>query len=330
LEYLDKSWLAFAARRSLRYNLHGNWYDNAREAPLIRLWKDKLLMSDPTTTETAVTDIKLGHSPDSDDAFMFYGLAEGKVPTEGITFEHILRDIETLNQWAREGTLEITAISVHAYAYVADKYAILTHGASMGDNYGPIVVTREPISVDELRTRRIAIPGTMTSAYLALRLFLGDFEYDVLPFDQIMEAVKDGQAQAGLLIHEGQLTHKELGLHSVVSLGEWWHEETFGLPLPLGVNAVRRDLGPERMAQLSRILKASILYGLEHREEALAHALQYSRGLPVETADQFVGMYVNDWTVDMGERGQESIRVFLKRAYEQGVIDHPVAVDFIA
>src|SRR6185437_6778065 len=266
--------------------------------------------SDNGTTEGA--PIRLGHSPDSDDAFMFYGLAEGHVDTEGLAFEHILRDIETLNQWALEGTLEITAISVHAYAYVADKYAILTHGASMGDNYGPMVVTREPISVEDLRTRRIAIPGIMTSAFLALRLFLGDFEYDILPFDQIMEAVKDGQAAAGLLIHEGQLTHQELGLHSVVNLGEWWHEETFGLPLPLGVNAVRRDLGPERMAQLSRILKASILYGLEHREDALAHAMQFSRGLPVETADQFVGMYVNDWTVDMGERGQESIRIFLK------------------
>ena len=287
-------------------------------------------MTDPTGAETATTAIRLGHSPDSDDAFMFYGLAEHKIPAEGLEFDHILRDIETLNQWALEGRLEITAISVHAYAYVADKYAILTHGASMGDNYGPIVVTREPISVDELRARRIAVPGTMTSAFLALRLFLGEFEYDILPFDQIMEAVRDGQAEAGLLIHEGQLTHQALGLHSVVSLGEWWHKETFGLPLPLGVNAVRRDLGPERMAQLSRILKASILYGLEHREEALAHALQFSRGLPVETADQFVGMYVNDWTVDMGERGQESIRIFLKRAYEQGVIAHPVPVDFIA
>jgi 1,4-dihydroxy-6-naphthoate synthase len=286
-------------------------------------------MADITDMESAAT-IRLGHSPDSDDAFMFYGLAEGKVPTEGLRFEHILRDIETLNQWARQGTLEITAISVHAYAYVADKYAILTHGASMGDNYGPMVVTRGPMSVDELRTRRIAIPGTMTSAFLALRLYLGDFEYDVVPFDQIMEAVKSGQVDAGLLIHEGQLTHQALGLHSVVNLGAWWHEDTFGLPLPLGVNAVRRDLGPERMAQLSRILKASILYGLEHRDAALAHAMQFARGLPTETADQFVGMYVNDWTVDMGERGQESIRVFLKRAYEQGVIDHPVTVDFVA
>jgi 1,4-dihydroxy-6-naphthoate synthase len=278
----------------------------------------------------AIPAIQLGHSPDSDDAFMFYGLAKGLVDTEGLRFEHILRDIETLNQWALEGRLEITAISVHAYAYVADKYAILTHGASMGDNYGPIVVTREAVGPDWLRGKRIAIPGTMTSAFLALRLFLGDFEYDVLPFDEIMETVASGKAAAGLLIHEGQLTHESLGLHAVVDLGKWWHERTEGLPLPLGVNAVRRDLGPERMAQLSRILKASIVYGLQHRGEGLEYALQFARGLPTETADQFVGMYVNDWTVDMGERGQRSIRLFLKEAVERGIIPHDVPVDFIA
>jgi 1,4-dihydroxy-6-naphthoate synthase len=275
--------------------------------------------------------MRLGHSPDSDDAFMFYGLAEHKVPEDGFEFEHILRDIETLNHWAREGRLEVTALSVHAYAYVADKYAILTHGASMGDNYGPMVVTREPASIDWLRGRRIAIPGTMTSAYLALRLFLDtDFAYDILPFDEIMQAVHDGKADAGLLIHEGQLTHGQLGLHKVVDLGEWWFQETAGLPLPLGVNGVRRDLGPEGMAAVSRILKSSILYGLEHREEALKHAMQFARGLEVSTADQFVGMYVNDWTVDMGPRGQESIRLFLARAHEQGVLDHEVPVDFVS
>ncbi len=273
--------------------------------------------------------MRLGHSPDSDDAFMFYGLAENKVPTEGFTFEHILKDIETLNQWAREGRLEITAISVHAYAYVADKYAILSHGASMGDNYGPMVVAREPVSVEWLRGKRIAVPGTMTSAFLALRLFLGEFEYEVIPFDQIMEAVRDGKVDAGLLIHEGQLTHRQYGLHEVVDLGKWWFKETSGLPLPLGVNAVRRDLGAEKMAALSRVLKASIAYGLEHRAAALSHAMQYARGLETQTADTFVGMYVNDWTLDMGPRGQESIRLFLKRAYEQGVIDHEVPVDFV-
>lgn len=283
--------------------------------------------SDNGTTEGTL--IRLGHSPDSDDAFMFYGLAEGHVDTEGLRFEHILRDIETLNQWALEGRLEITAISVHAYAYVADKYAILTHGASMGDNYGPMVVTREEVGPEWLAGRRIAIPGTMTSAYLALRLYLGDFEYDIMPFDEIMEAVSSGKAEAGLLIHEGQLTHGALGLHAVVDLGKWWHERTGGLPLPLGVNAVRRDLGPVRMAQLSRILKASIVYGLEHRAEGLNYAMRFARGLPADTADQFVGMYVNDWTVDMGDRGRQSIRLFLTEAVERGIISHDVPVDFV-
>ncbi len=285
-------------------------------------------MTTPTNTP-ATRRIQLGHSPDSDDAFMFYGLAEHKVDSEGFAFEHVLRDIQTLNEWAREGRIEITAISVHAYAYVADKYAILSHGASMGDNYGPMVVTREPVDVEWLRDKRIAIPGEMTSAFLALKLFLGDFAYDVMPFDQIMEAVASGKAEAGLLIHEGQLTHGELGLHSVVDLGKWWYQETNGLPLPLGVNAVRRDLGPETMAQLSRILKASIVYGLEHRQAALEHAMQYARGLETATADTFVGMYVNDWTVDMGERGKESIRLFLGRAAERGYIPQGISVDFV-
>lgn len=279
---------------------------------------------------TEIRGVQLGHSPDSDDAFMFYGLAEHKVPAGGFTFEHVLRDIQTLNEWAREGRLEITAISVHAYAYVADKYAILTHGASMGDNYGPQVVTREPAEVEWLRGRTIAVPGTMTSAFLALRLFLGEFPYVVVPFDEIMPYVAEGKADAGLLIHEGQLTHGEYGLHEVVDLGKWWYEQTGGLPLPLGVNAVRRDLGPETMAALSRILKASIAYGLEHRAEALAHAMQYARGLETATADKFVGMYVNDWTLDLGPKGEQSIRLFLQRAYEQGVIPAQVPVDFVS
>jgi len=285
-------------------------------------------MTTPTNTP-ATRRIQLGHSPDSDDAFMFYGLAEHKVDSEGFAFEHVLRDIQTLNEWAREGRIEITAISVHAYAYVADKYAILSHGASMGDNYGPMVVTREPVDPEWLRDKRIAIPGEMTSAFLALKLFLGDFAYDVMPFDQIMEAVASGKAEAGLLIHEGQLTHGELGLHSVVDLGKWWYQETEGLPLPLGVNAVRRDLGPETMQQLSRILKASIIYGLEHRQAALQHAMQYARGLETATADTFVGMYVNDWTVDMGERGKESIRLLLGNAAEKGYIPQGISVDFV-
>ncbi|HEV2461926.1 MAG TPA: MqnA/MqnD/SBP family protein [Ktedonobacterales bacterium] len=286
-------------------------------------------MTQPELHGKQTRTIQLGHSPDSDDAFMFYGLAAHKIDTDGFTFEHVLRDIQTLNEWAREGRLDVTAISVHAYAYVADKYAILTHGASMGDNYGPMVVTREPQGTDWLKGKRIAVPGTMTSAFLALRLFLGDFDYEVVPFDQIMPYVSAGKADAGLLIHEGQLTHAQYGLHEVIDLGKWWHAQTGGLPLPLGVNVVWRDLGPETMAALSRVLKASIEYGLAHREEALAHAMQYARGLEMATADQFVGMYVNDWTLDLGLRGEESIRRFLRRAYEQGIIDHEVPVDFV-
>jgi 1,4-dihydroxy-6-naphthoate synthase len=276
------------------------------------------------------TKIQLGHSPDSDDAFMFYGLATGKVESDGFAFEHVLRDIQTLNEWAREGRLEVTAISVHAYAYVADQYAILTHGASMGDNYGPMVVTREPVDIGWLRGKRILVPGTMTSAFLALQLCIGKFAYDVAPFDQIMQRVAEGQADAGLLIHEGQLTHGELGLHAILDLGKWWYTETEGLPLPLGVNAVRRDLGPERMAAVSRILKSSITYGLEHRQQALEHAMQYARGLQTATADQFVGMYVNDWTIEMGPKGEESIRLFLDRAAERGFIPQRVPVDFVS
>jgi 1,4-dihydroxy-6-naphthoate synthase len=291
---------------------------------------ERMPPSVPSGDTPQLVHIQLGHSPDSDDAFMFYGLAAHKVPTEGFEFEHILRDIETLNHWAEEGRLEITAISVHAFAHVADRYAILSHGASMGDNYGPMVVTREPRPLEWLREQRIAIPGTLTSAYLALRLFLGqDFAYEVVPFDQIMEAVHAGTAAAGLLIHEGQLTHGDLGLHKVVDLGEWWHHETGGLPLPLGVNVVRRDLGAERMATLSRVLKASIAYGLDHRADALAHAMQYARGLSLATADRFVGMYVNDWTLDLGPRGEESIRLFLRRAHESGVVARAVPVDFV-
>lgn len=260
---------------------------------------------------------------------MFYGLAEGHVDTAGYTFHHILEPIQVLNEWAREGRLEITAISVHAYTHVADKYAILTSGVSMGDNYGPIVVTREPVTEEWLRGKRIAIPGTMTTAYLALRMLLGTFDYTVIPFDQIMDAVANGQADAGLIISEGQLTHEAFGLHSVLDLGKWWFAQTSGLPLPLGVNAVRRDFGQEGMHLLARILKDSIVYSLDHRTEALEYAMRFARGLPTATADEFVGMYVNDWTVDMGERGKESIRQFLGRAAAEGLIPQNVPIDFI-
>jgi 1,4-dihydroxy-6-naphthoate synthase len=273
--------------------------------------------------------MQLGHSPDSDDAFMFYGLAENKVDSEGLEFEHILRDIQTLNDWAREGKLECTAISVHAYAYVHDKYAILSHGASMGDGYGPMVVTKQPMTVEELRGKHIAIPGKLTSAFLALSLYLGEpFDYAVVPFDQIMDAVHAGQADAGLIIHEGQLTHKAEGLHTVVDLGAWWKSET-GLPLPLGVNAIRKDLPPDVQLRASRALKASIVYGLQHRKDALDHAMQFARDMETSTADTFVGMYVNDWTVDLGEKGKESIRLFLGRGAQAGLVPNVGEVEFV-
>lgn len=272
--------------------------------------------------------ITLGHSPDSDDAFMFYGLARHKVDEGGYEFEHILRDIETLNRWALESKLHITAVSVHGYAYIADNYAILPHGASMGDNYGPMIVARENLSKQALKEVTIAIPGTLTSAFLALRLWLGEFAYEVVPFDEIMEGVADGKYAAGLLIHEGQLMHPELGLKTIVDLGQWWKADT-GLPLPLGVNVIRRDLGEERMKQISHILHASIAHGLEHRSEALDYALEFARGMKRELADQFVGMYVNDWTLDMGDAGKESIRLFLTRGHEAGVIEHLPPIDFV-
>ena len=273
--------------------------------------------------------LQLGHSPDSDDAFMFYGLAAGKVDTEGIEYEHILKDIQTLNEWAREGRLECTAISVHAYAYVHEKYAILSHGASMGDGYGPMVVTKTPITPEDLSTKTIAIPGKMTSAFLALSLYLGrQFEYEVLPFDRIMEAVHAGHVDAGLIIHEGQLTHQAEGLHTVVDLGAWWKGET-GLPLPLGVNVIRRDLPPDVQTKASRHLKASIVYGLTHRRDALDHAMQFARDMEKQTADTFVGMYVNDWTVNLGTPGKQSIRLFLQRGVDSGLIPPLGEVEFV-
>jgi 1,4-dihydroxy-6-naphthoate synthase len=259
---------------------------------------------------------------------MFYALARHQVDEEGYEFEHTLRDIETLNRWALESKLHVTAISVHGYPYVADSYAILPHGASMGDNYGPMVVAREELSRAALKEVKIAIPGTLTSAYLALRLWLGEFDYDVVPFNEIMEKVAEGEYAAGLLIHEGQLTHQELGLKTLLDLGKWWKGDT-GLPLPLGVNVIRKDLGPERMKQLSRILHKSIAHGLTHREQALDYALEFARGMERSLADEFVGMYVNDWTLDMGEAGKESIRLFLRRGYEAGILSVEPKVEFV-
>ena len=271
--------------------------------------------------------IRVAHSPDSDDAFMFYALAAGKVDTEGIQYVHELQDIESLNQRALRGELEVTAVSIHAYAYLADRYALLPHGSSMGDGYGPRLVATSPRTIPELTGARIAVPGPLTTAYLALRLCLPAFEAVQMPFDAIEDAVLAGDVEAGLLIHEGQLTFGDRGLHLVVDLGAWWQNET-GLPLPLGGNVVRKDLGPELVGRISKHLRASIAYGLEHRADALAHAMSYARGLDDARADTFVGMYVNAWTLDYGETGRKAVREVLARGCAAGIIPHEVRVEF--
>jgi 1,4-dihydroxy-6-naphthoate synthase len=273
--------------------------------------------------------IRLGHSPDPDDAFMFWGLASGTVDPRGFEFEHVLADIQSLNEWALEGRLEVTALSLHAYPYVQDRYALLPHGASMGSGYGPIVVAKQPMSKDELAGVRVSVPGRMTTAFLVLRLYLGDFEYREAPFDRIIEQVVEGRADAGLLIHEGQLTYGSHGLEKVVDLGEWWLLET-GLPLPLGVNAARRDLGEDVLRELSTVLEESIRSGLENRQEALAYAGQFGRGLDAELTDRFVGMYVNELTQDYGDEGRSAVEELLRRGQEIGAFPEPVRVDFVA
>jgi 1,4-dihydroxy-6-naphthoate synthase len=270
--------------------------------------------------------IAIAHSPDSDDAFMFYGLASGKVPTGELTIEHVLSDIETLNRAAFDGKYEISAISFHAYAHLTDNYVLLPHGASMGDDYGPLVVVRRdgPRTLDGVT---VAIPGLLTTAWLALQLYQPGVRHVVMPFDEILEAVRDGKVEAGLLIHEGQLTYEEDGLRALVDLGKWWAQRTDGLPLPLGGNVIRRDLGPQLIARLSTLLHDSIAYGLEHREEAVTHAMQYGRGLDRDKTDRFVGMYVNELTLDYGERGRTAVRRLLGEAAENRLVP-PVDIVF--
>jgi 1,4-dihydroxy-6-naphthoate synthase len=272
--------------------------------------------------------IRLGHSPDPDDAFMFWGLASGEVDPRGFEFEHVLEGIQTLNEWALEGRLEVTAISLHAYPLVQDRYVLLPHGASMGSGYGPIVVAREPLSDDDLRRVEVAVPGRLTTAFLALRLYLGDFSYREVAFDRILDEVRDGRADAGLLIHEGQLTYEAEGLTKIVDLGEWWQTET-GLPLPLGANVARRDLAPDVLRELSAVLAESIRAGLENRERALEYALRFGRGLDDALADRFVGMYVNELTQDYGEEGRRAVRELLRRGEEIGAFSEPVRVEFV-
>ncbi len=272
--------------------------------------------------------IRVAHSPDSDDAFMFYGLASGAVDTGDLELVHELQDIESLNRRALAGELEVTAVSIHAYAYLADKYILLPHGASMGEGYGPRLVAKEPLEREDLAGKKIAVPGTMTSAYLALKMYFPEAETVVVPFDQINDHVQDGSVDVGLIIHEGQLTYKEEGLHLIADMGVWWGEQTGGLPLPLGGNVIRRDLGEEVIRNTSRYLRESIAYSLDNRKEALEYAIQFGRGLDAEQCDEFVGMYVNPRTLDYGEDGRRSVQLFLDRGYEEGLIPHRIEVEF--
>jgi 1,4-dihydroxy-6-naphthoate synthase len=299
--------------------------------------------------------LTLGHSPDPDDAFMFYALAKGLIPTHGFRFEHILQDIQTLNERATRGELDITAVSIHAYAHVSDQYALLPSGASMGDGYGPMLVAKQKFSKAEMAKKKIAVPGTMTSAFLALQLWLGDalprsarkpstlnsdksragpqpstfFDYVVVPFDQIFQAVRSGQADVGLIIHEGQLTYQKEGLVVCEDLGVWWNRQNDGLPLPLGGNVIHKKFDLAARRKISDILTASIQFSLDHRAEAVQHALQYARNMGRELADKFVGMYVNHWTLDYGDKGRESIRRFLGQAFERGLIPHRQELEFV-
>ncbi|HEX9545534.1 MAG TPA: MqnA/MqnD/SBP family protein [Pyrinomonadaceae bacterium] len=271
--------------------------------------------------------ITVAHSPDSDDAFMFYGLATDKLDTGELKFTHVLKDIQTLNEEAFRGTYDVTAVSFHAYAYISDKYLLLPHGASIGDNYGPVLVSARPARPENISKLRIAVPGTLTSAFLALRIFNPEFQYEVVPFDKIIDAVKSGDCDAGLLIHEGQLFYESLGLHKVLDLGEWWHERT-GLPLPMGGNAIRRELGPEIIHQVSDCLRESIRFALDNREDALQYAMQFARDMDTSLADRFVAMWVNNLTLDYTERGREGVRRFLTEGFERGIIPNRPNIEF--
>lgn len=272
--------------------------------------------------------ITVAHSPDSDDAFMFYGLATNKIDTGNLKFEHTLKDIQTLNEDAHNCIFDVTAVSFHAYAYLADKYALLPHGASIGDNYGPILVSKENFSADDIGKLKIAVPGELTSAYLALRLYNADFEHVVIPFDEIIDEVKRGRVDAGLLIHEGQLFYKQIGLNKIVDLGEWWFEKTT-LPLPMGGNVIKRSLGEDLMREVSGYLRQSIQFSLDNREDALQYAMQFARDMDTQTADRFVAMWVNNLTLDYGDRGRAAVKLLLKEGYEKGIIKNEVDVQFV-
>jgi 5,8-dihydroxy-2-naphthoate synthase len=281
-----------------------------------------------SSVSSAVREITVAHSPDSDDAFMFYALATNKVRVPGLKFSHTLTDIETLNRKAMEGFYDVSAISFHAYPYVQDKYALMPCGGSVGEQYGPMVISPRMIGLEELKRMKIAVPGTMTTAYLTLKLFAPTIETAVVPFDRIIPEVLAGKYEAGLIIHEGQLTYERSGLKRILDLGKWWHEQT-GLPLPLGGNAIRRELGPELIAQVTKALRDSIQFALDHREPALAYAMQFARDLDSQMADRFVGMYVNDRTLDYGEDGKRAVVKLLDMGYQAGIIPHKPAVEFV-
>jgi len=281
-----------------------------------------------SSVSSAVREITVAHSPDSDDAFMFYALATNKVRVPGLKFSHTLTDIETLNRKAMEGFYDVSAISFHAYPYVQDKYALMPCGGSVGEQYGPMVISPRAIGLEELKTKKIAVPGTMTTAYLALKLFAPKIETVVVPFDRIIPEVLSGKYEAGLIIHEGQLTYERSGLKRILDLGKWWHEQT-NLPLPLGGNAIRRELGPELIKQVTRALRDSIQFALDHREPALAYAMQFARDLDTQMADRFVGMYVNNRTLDYGDDGKQAVVKLLDMGYQAGIIPHKPAVEFV-
>lgn len=282
-----------------------------------------------STSATDIREISIAHSPDSDDAFMFYGLAKDKVVVPGYHFTHTLTDIETLNHKAmKEAYYDVTAVSFHAYPYIQDNYAIMACGGSVGENYGPMIISPKPLSLSEVRKVKIAVPGTLTTAYLTLKLFAPEVETEVVPFDEIIPQVVAGKYDAGLIIHEGQLTYSHSGLHKIIDLGVWWQEQT-GMPLPLGGNAIRRSLGPEVIHTVTKALRDSIQFGLDHRKDALAHAMQYARDLDPELANQFVGMYVNERTLNYGPDGRDAIRKLLQMGHERGIIPHAVKVDFV-
>ncbi len=285
-------------------------------------------MLTPAATPKTIS-LRLAHSPDSDDAFMFYALATGKVRLPGVKFEHILSDIESLNNAARKETYDVTAVSFYGYAFVADKYVLLDCGASFGEGYGPIVVASHPIKKNDLAGRKIAIPGTLTTSYLALKLFEPNVETVTMPFDKILDAVQAKEVEAGLLIHEGQLLFSQIGLHRVVDLGQWWQEST-GLPLPLGANAVLRSLGPEMGLKVARVIRESVSYALAHREAAVNYALQFARDMDPVLADKFIGMYVNRWTLGYGEEGRRAVRELLSRGAAAGLVPSSFKVEFLS